>query len=178
MFITAFLFASALDQALAYPAQPQRFQERNSAYVQGTLNLVFSERAVLRLRDDGNYDLIRVDKIGVDAVEPPPADHQGPLNKAEEGTITLALHGNARLGILVKIENATGRGLKYVGYIVPVAQGRVQPIERTTVCTVPAGIVAFEHWTTPILQFVAGGLEQTDDELPRCETEESIRQNP
>lgn len=155
----------------AHPQRLQQFRKYRSGFVQGTLNIAPAEKTILRLRADGNYDLIRVESIDLDYVTPPQSGSRGPINNAPEGTITFALHGGASTGVLLKIENNTAQGFAYKGYIVPIRQGRAQPIEPTTVCTIPPGKVVYEHWPYPLVQFIAGGFAVSDDAVSTCEVE-------
>lgn|GEM_PF-806866 len=154
-----------------HPQRLQQFRGYRSGFVQGSLNVAPSEKAILRLRADGNHDLIDVESIDLDYVVPPQSGSRGPINNAREGTITFALHGAASLGMLLKIENNTSQGFAYKGFIVPITQGRAQPIQPTTVCTIPPGKVVYEHWPYPLVQFVAGGFAVNDDAVSTCEAE-------
>lgn len=161
---------SLLASGQAAAGELQQFPGTRSAYVQGTLNLAAGERATLRRNEDGSYTLEKVERIGVEDVIPPrsgsPAEAQ--LNGAPAGALRFGLHARRDVGSLLKVENGAGDGLKYAGFIVRVSGGRPGGPTPTSVCTVPAGLVSFEHWPEPVTQIVIGSLERSDDRLPTC----------
>lgn len=169
MFIAALIAATIVQGAqVAHPATPQQFEGRQSAYVQGTLNVAVGERATMRQNADGTYDLIHVDRISVGDVLPPAEGSRADLNKASAGTIRFGLHARQDVGSLLKVENGQDKGLKYAGLIVRYIGGQARGPEVTSVCTVPSGMVSFEHWQEPVIQIVIAGLEPSDDTLPVC----------
>lgn len=170
--VTALVMSAtvALSQ-VPHPSELQQFRGHRSGFVQGTLNIASAEKATLSLRADGNHDLIRVESINLDYVLPPQSGSRGPINNAREGTITFALHGGASSGMLLKIENNTAQGFAYKGYIVPLSQGRALPVQPTAVCSIPPGKVVYEHWPYPLVQFIAGNFEVSDDPVSTCESE-------
>ncbi len=156
------------DPPVAHPATPQRFAGLQSAYIQGTLNVVAGERATLRLNADGTYDLVEVDRIQVRDVMPPEEGSSERPNRAPPGTIRFGLHARQDVGSLLKVENAQGQGLKYFGLIVRYVGGQPLAPTETSVCSVPPGMVNFEHWPEPVIQVVIGNLQRSDDALPVC----------
>ncbi|WP_372707410.1 hypothetical protein [Brevundimonas sp.] len=153
---------------VAHPATPQQFAGRQSAYVQGTLNVATGERATLRLNADGSYDLVDVDRIQVRDVLPPAEGSRDQLNRAAAGTIRFGLHARQDVGSILKVENGQGQGLKYFGLIVRYVGGQARGPVATSVCTVPPGMATFEHWPEPVIQVVIGGLQRSDDAVPTC----------
>lgn len=164
------LMAGMLFQAATppHPATPQQFAGRRSAFVQGTLNLATGERATLRRNADGTFDMVGVDQIQVRDVLPPAEGSRHQPTKAAPGTVRFSLHGRQDIGSLLKIENSQGEGLKYAGFIVRIVNGQPRGPDETSVCTVPPGMVAFEHWREPVIQIAVGGLERSDDIVPTC----------
>jgi hypothetical protein len=160
-------FAVLALTATASAAQTQ------SAYVQGTLNLVAGERATLTRADDVSYELVRAERVTMDAILPPanvkPEDARGLLT-TPTGTLSFALQMRRDVGSLLRVENATGKGLRYTAYIRRVSQGQVTEPARTSVCTVPAGLVVFEHWQEPVVQLVAATFEEVEGDGPVCES--------
>lgn len=161
--------------AVPHPATPQQFPRRQSAYVQGTLNVALGERATMRRNTDGTYDLVRVDRISPRDVLPPEEGSRDALNKAPPGTIRFALHARQDIGSILKVENGQAVGLSYMGFIAPYRGGRARPPEPTSVCTVPAGMATFEHWQEPVVQVVIADLGQSNDALPVCPTQPETR---
>jgi hypothetical protein len=168
--VTVALIAATIVQStqVAYPATPQQFDGRRSAYVQGTLNVAVGERATMRQNAHGTYDLIQVDRISVGDVLPPAEGSRADLNTAPAGTIRFSLHARQDVGSILKVENGQDKGLKYAGFIVRYTGGQARGPEVTSVCTVPSRMVFFEHWQEPVIQIVIGGLEPSDDTLPVC----------
>jgi hypothetical protein len=163
------LSAMALQEApIAHPATPQQFPDRRSGFVQGTLNVASGERAILRQNDDGTYDLIGVDRIGVEAVLPPGNRSTAAVNGADAGTVRFGLHGRQDVGSLLKVENGQPEGLAYAGYIVRYVGGQARGPVATSVCTVPPGMVSYEHWPEPVIQIVIGELQRSQDTVPTC----------
>lgn len=169
MLLTA-LIAGILAQTapVPYPATPQRFEGRQSGFVQGTLNLAVGERATLRQNSDGTYDLVRVDRIEVSDVLPPASGSSDHPNGAAPGTVRFSLHGRRDVGSLLKVENNQAEGLKYSGHLVRYIGGGPRGPTATSVCTVPAGMATFERWPEPVIQVVVGSLIRSDDVLPTC----------
>lgn len=169
LFLTA-LMAGMLVQSeqVAHPATLQQFPGRRSGFVQGTLNVIAGEQATLRRNEDGTYDLVRVDRIQVGDVLPPADGSRDHPNTAEPGTIRFGLHGRQDVGSLLKVENGQDQGLKYFGLVVRYVGGQPRGPEATSVCSVPPGMVNFEHWPEPVIQVVVSGLEKSDDALPVC----------
>lgn len=154
----------------ASQAELQQFPGTRSGFVQGTLNLAAGERATLRRNDDGSYTLEKVERIGVEDVLPPRSgtpDTPSP-NGAPAGALRFGLQARRDVGTLLKVENGAGEGLKYQGYVVRFVGGQPREPAPTSVCTVPAGLVSYEHWPEPIIQVVIGGLERSDDRMPTC----------
>lgn len=151
-----------------HPATPQRFAGRQSAYVQGTLNVAAGERATLRQNADGTYDLVRVDRIQVRDVLPQAEGSRDHPNDAAPGTIRFGLHARQDVGSLLKVENGQAEGLKYAGHVVRYVGGEARGPTPTSVCTVPPGMANFEHWPEPVIQVVIGGLTRSDDAVPTC----------
>ncbi|PZO01688.1 MAG: hypothetical protein DCF28_09575 [Alphaproteobacteria bacterium] len=169
MFFLALVSVMAVQDApAAYPPTPQQFRGRTSAFVQGTLNVAAGERATLRLNADGTYDLVRVDRIRVGDVLPPAAGSTGTINGAEPGTLRFGLHAREDFGSVLKVENGQAQGLAYSGFVVRYVGGQARGPEATSVCSVPPGLVSYEHWPEPVIQVVVGGLRRSDDTLPTC----------
>lgn len=152
----------------AYPTTPQRFPDRQSTFIQGTLNVALGERATLRANADGAYDLIRVDRIEISDVMPPANGSTGAINEAEAGTLRFGLHARQDVGSLLKVENGQSSGLAYSGFVVRYAGGQSRGPEATSVCTVPPGSTTFEHWPEPLIQVVIGGLTRSEDTVATC----------
>ncbi|WGM30639.1 hypothetical protein [Brevundimonas sp. NIBR11] len=169
MLFIALVSALALqDPPPAYPPTPQRFPDRQSAFIQGTLNIAIGERATLRANADGTYDLIGVDRIQIGDVMPPAAGSTATINEAEAGTLRFSLHANQDVGSILKVENSHSEGLAYSGFVVRFAGGQAQGPEATSVCTVPPGMANFEHWPEPVIQVVIGSLRKSEDTVPTC----------
>lgn len=166
MLLTALLASMAL-QAV-HPETPQQFDGHSSSFVQGTLNVAIGERATLRRNADGTYDLVRVERIAVDDVLPPAEGSRGSLNGAAPGTLRFGLHARQDVGSLLKVENGQDQGLRYAGFVVRYVGGRAHGPGATSVCTVPPGMVSYEHWPEPVIQVVVGALERSDDAVPVC----------
>lgn len=165
----ALMFGLLIQSApLPHPATPQTFEGRQSAYVQGTLNVASGERATLRRNADGTYDLVRVDRIRVEDVLPPREGSRGNPNRAAPGTIRFSLHARQDVGSILKVENGQEEGVKYHAFIVRYVRGQPQGPSATSVCSVPAGMLTFEHWPEPVVQVVVGGLEPSNDATPTC----------
>ena len=156
------------DAPVAHPATPQQFRDRRSAYVQGTLNVAAGERATLRQNADGTYDLVRVDRIQVRDVLPPTDGSNAAPDEADAGTLRFGLHARQDVGSLLKVENGQSEGLAYSGFIVRQVGGQARGPDATSVCTVPPGMVNYEHWPEPVVQVVIGGLRRSDDTVPTC----------
>ena len=155
-------------QTPSHPPTPQRIEGRASGFVQGTLNLGFGERATLRRRPDGAYDLIAVDRIGITDVLPPQEGSTASINGAAPDTIRFGLMGQGGVGTLLKVENGQDAGLKYSGHILRYVGGQIREPVETSVCTVPPGLVSFERWPEPVFQIVIGALQRSDDTVPTC----------
>ncbi|MBB5744512.1 hypothetical protein [Brevundimonas variabilis] len=169
MLVLALVSAVILQDApVAYPPTPQQFRGRTSGFVQGTLNVAAGERATLRLNADGTYDLVGVDRIAVGDVLPPAEGSTGTINGAEAGTLRFGLHARQDIGSVLKVENGQTQGLGYAGYVVRYVGGQARGPEATSVCTVPPGMVTYEHWPEPVIQVVVGGLRRSDDTVPTC----------
>lgn len=169
MLFTALMAGMVVQGAqLSYPATPQQFAGRRSAFVQGTLNVAAGERATLRRNPDGTYDLVRVDRIRIRDVLPPAEGSRDQPNKAAPGTVRFSLHGGQDVGSLLKVENGQDEGLKYAGFIVRFVGGQPRGPAASAVCTVPPRMATFEHWQEPLIQVVVGGLERSDDMVPTC----------
>lgn len=166
-------FAAVLLAATAGPGLAQESPPTRSAYVQGSLNLAAGERVVLRRADDGTYTMAGTERVEMSAVLPPagtkPEDVRGLLTTAP-GTLSFALQLRRDVGSLLRVENATGKGLRYVAYIRRVSGGQTTEPLRTSVCTVPPGLVVFEHWQEPVIQVVAASFEDVEGEAPVCES--------
>lgn len=158
----------AYGSQVPHPATPQQFEGRRSSYVQGTLNVVAGERATLRQNVDGTYDLVRVDRIEVRDVLPPPEGSRDHPNGAAPGTVRFSLHLRQDVGSLLKVENGQDQGLGYSGFIVRIVGGQARGPAKTSVCTVPPGMANFEQWPEPVIQIVIGGLRRSDDAVPIC----------
>ncbi|MDP3803904.1 hypothetical protein [Brevundimonas sp.] len=158
----------AYSAQVPHPATPQQFEGRRSSYVQGTLNVAAGERATLRRNADGTYDLVRVDRIEVRDVLPPAEGSRDHPNGAEAGTLRFGLHMRQDVGSLLKVENGQDQGLQYAGFIVRYVGGHAREPDATSVCTVPPGMVNFEHWPEPVIQVVIGSLARSDDAVPSC----------
>ncbi len=169
MLLIAFVSALVLqDLPPTYPPTPQQFPDRQSTFIQGTLNVASGERATLRANADGTYDLIGVDRIRIADVMPPAEGSTDTINEAQAGTLRFSLHANRDVGSLLKVENGQSVGLAYSGYVVRLAGGQAHGPEATSVCTVPPGMANFEHWPEPVIQVVIGGLRHSDDIVPTC----------
>lgn len=169
MLRVALMAALTLQEApLAHPATPQQIEGYRSAFVQGTLNVAIGERATLRRNADGTYDLVAVERIEFGDVRPPAEGSVGPINHASDGTLRFGLQARRDVGSILKVENNQGDGLRYSGHIVRYVGGQARGPAATSVCTVPAGKVSYEHWPEPVLQVVIGGLQRSDDALPTC----------
>jgi len=170
--LTVGLFVlSLLALGQASPSEIQRFPGARSAYVEGSLNLAVGERATLRRSEDGSYTLEQVERIEFHEVLPPragsrPDDPQ--LNGAPAGSLRFGLHARRDVGSVLKVENGTEDGLKYSGFIVRLTGGQSRGPIETSVCTVPASLISFEHWPEPVTQVVIGGLERSEDRVPTC----------
>lgn len=168
MLLTALMAGIAIQATPPHPATPQRFPDRQSGFVQGTLNIAIGERATLRQNADGSYDLVRVDRIQVRDVLPPAEGTRSNPNGAAPGTIRFALSARQDVGSVLKVENGQNTGLKYSGFVVRYVGGQAQSPAETSVCTVPAGMVNYERWPEPVIQVVVGGLQPSDDTVPTC----------
>lgn len=169
MLLTALLAGTLMHAVQAvHPATPQQFPGRRSSFVQGTLNLAAGERAVLRRNAEGLLDLVEVERIEVKEVLPPAEGSRDHPNQTAPGTLRFALQGRRDVGSLLKVENGQDEGLRYQAYVVRYVGGQARGPAATSVCTVPAGMAAFERWPEPVIQVVVGGLERTDDALPTC----------
>lgn len=169
----AAILAAALLAAAAGPGAAQEVRPTQSAYVQGSLNLAAGERVVLRRADDGTFALVGTERVEMDAILPPadakPEDARGLLTAAP-GTLSFALQLRRDVGSLLRVENATGKGLRYVAYVRRISNGQTTQPMRTSVCTVPPGLVVFEHWREPVIQVVAAGFEDVEGDAPICES--------
>lgn len=158
---------------LGAPAAAQDAGPLRSAYLEGSLNLIAGERVVLIRGGDGGFAQSAGDRVAMEDVLPPaeakPEDLRGLVTTAP-GTVSFALQLRQDVGSLLRVENATGKGLKYVAYIRRVSGGEVSEPARTSVCTVPAGLVAFEHWPDPVVQVIAAGFEDAEGDAPVCES--------
>lgn len=169
MLLTALIAGIVLQGAqAAYPATPQQVSGRRSSFVQGTLNVAAGERATLRRNADRTYDLVQVDRIQIRDVLPPAEGSRDHPNQAAPGTVRFGLQARQDVGSLLKVENGQDQGLKYAGFIVRYVGGQAQGPAATSVCTVPPGLVSFEHWPEPVIQIVIGDLERSDDAMPTC----------
>lgn len=166
--------AGVLLVGLAFPAAAQEVSTQ-SAYVQGSLNLLLGERVVLTRADDGTYALSSVGNVQIGDILPPagakPEDARGLLT-TPQGTLSFGLQARRDVGSILRVENATGKGLRYVAYIRRVVQGAVTEPRRTSVCTVPPGLVVFEHWPEPVFQVIAASFEDVEGDAPVCESHE------
>ncbi|RZJ01180.1 MAG: hypothetical protein EON90_04420 [Brevundimonas sp.] len=144
-----------------------------SAYVQGSLNLLLGERVTLTRSDDGTYALTSVGLVQITDILPPadtkPEDVRGLLT-TPAGTLSFGLQSRRDVGSILRVENATGKGIRYVAYIRRVSQGAVTEPRRTSVCTVPPGLVVFEHWPEPVFQVIAASFEDVEGDAPVCES--------
>lgn len=164
---TLAVIAPPQDARAAHPETPQRFEGRGSAFVQGTLNVAIGERATLRRNAQGDYDLVAVDRIRMEDVLPPTEGSSAPAGPPA-GVLRFGLHARRDVGSILKVENGEEEGLKYVGLIVRYVGGQASGPRETSVCTVPSGLMNFEHWPEPVIQVVIGSLQRSDDALPVC----------
>ncbi len=167
--------AIAVPAASQSPRTPpeQGSRRAQSAYVQGSLNLAIGERVVLRPSADGAFELVEARFLGIDAALPPAAGSQTRFEdvfKAEPGTIALSLGARQDVGSFLKIENGLDRAFAYTGFIARYQGGRRREPARTSVCTVPAGKLGYEHWNEPVIQAVLANFSTRDDAAPVCES--------
>ena len=172
MFLAALMAGIVAQAAPApYPATPQQFPNRRTGFVQGTLNVAAGERATLRRNANGTYDLIGVDRIQIGDVLPPKEGSREVPNGAAAGTLRFGLSARQDVGSILKIENGQDVGLEYGAFVVRYVGGQPRGPAATSVCTVPAGMVGYEHWPEPVIQVVVGGIQKSDDALPTCPPE-------
>lgn len=148
-------------------------QTARSAYVQGTLNIAAGERIVLRRLDDGTFETVNAQVVGMDAALPPTNGSEADLTtlmKAEPGTIAVTLGGRRETGSFLKIENGLDQNLDYRGFIVRIVGGERRGPHRTSVCTVMAGKAGFEHWNEPVIQAVLAEMKTVEGDRPVCES--------
>lgn len=150
------------------PAQVAR-----SVYVEGTLNLAVGERVTLRGLDDGTFQFVKAEVVGLEAALPPATGSHvdmAALMAAQSGTIAFTLGLSPDVGSFLKIENGLAWTFKFVGFIVRFVGGREHGPHRTSVCTVPSGKLGFEHWPEPVIHAVLGELQLVEGDRPVCES--------
>ena len=169
--VTALCLALALVSPVL--AQDGASRAPRSAYVQGTLNVVAGERVTLRQLDSGAFELVKAEVVGPEAALPPAnatSADAARLNTAAPGTVVFTLGLRRDVGSFLKVENGLETGFGYVGYIVRYVGGQAHGPNRTSVCTVPPGVAAFEHWNEPVIQAIAGTLKANEDKTPVCKS--------
>lgn len=145
----------------------------HSAYVHGSLNLAAGERVVLKQEADGSFTFVGAQFVGLDAALPPQPGQRADLatlNRAEPGTIAISLGARRDAGSFLKIENGLDKNLKYIGFVVRFVGGQARGPARTSVCTVMAGKLGFEHWNEPVIQMVMANLSTVEGEAAICES--------
>ncbi len=174
--LTAVLFALTLASEApapgpkpATPGAQASTPVTRSAFAQGTLNLVAGERVTLRRQPDGGYVLDHVERVRVEDIAPPADGSRAKtLNGASVETVRFALQAHPDIGTILMVENGTSESLMYDAFIVRIAGGKRQPPSKTSVCTIPPGLVSFEHWPEPVIQVLAGSLKATPEKTPTC----------
>lgn len=164
----------ALAQTPPTPDTPATAQRpTRSGYVQGSLNIAAGERVALKQEADGTFTFVGAEFVGLDAALPPQPGQRADLatlNRAASGTIAVSLGGRRDVGSFLKIENGLDKNLKYVGFVVRFVGGQPRGPARTSVCTVMAGKLGFEHWNEPVIQMVMADLSTVEGEAAVCES--------
>lgn len=128
--------------ALVAPAPPR------SKFENGVLTLMMGERAILRLGEDGTFSLVRAEADGAD-------------DKAEPGTIVFSLSNS--MGTMLMVQSGLERPLRYDAYF---DRARRQ---RTSTCTVMAGLMGMEQWGQSVSQFTLTNFRLVGDDQMTCE---------
>lgn len=157
---------SVLAAAIVSQETPAR-----SDVIQNTGNIAFGERLVVRRTPDGieRVEATRPGPAAAIPVQPTNGVSGNPLVTTQSGTIAFGLGGSRETGSILRVENATDGAIAYDAYIVRFVGGQTRGPDRTNVCTVPAGLAAFETWPEPVVQVVIGNVWAAEGDVAVCE---------
>lgn len=128
-----------------------------------TLQLVFGERAVIHLGEDGAPVLDASEK-GKLAIAHPVGTVTESFAKPEAGQIAVALDGSVeKKASYLKVWNGLDRPIAYRAGILVLQGGKLVPA-TVKVCAVPAGGVGYETWPRPVVAVALGSFETTADD--------------
>jgi hypothetical protein len=121
------------------------------------LQVVFGERAVVRLGDKGQPQLDKVEK-GKLAIAHPVGSVQETFAKPEAGQIAIALDGSAeKKASYLKVWNGLDYPVIYKAGVLVLVGGKLEPAQ-VRVCAVPAGATHYETWPRPVVAVALGSF--------------------
>jgi hypothetical protein len=120
----------------------------------------------------GERIVVRLDAKGRPHVESAgPA--AGPIlsggSPVQDGTMVFTLDEDETAGWTLKAENGLPTAMLY-GAMIGVAAGPGLGVARTSICTVPAGIVGLERWRDEVVLIALGPFAPRDADQLTCET--------
>lgn len=159
---------AASAQAPAAPAQQQLSFEPKTKVDGKVLQVIFGERALVRLDDGGLPVLDGVEKGQLAAAHPAGAV-QETYAAPGPGLVAAALDGSAeKRASVLKVWNRTGHALQYQA-IALVLHGQSLTPTLAPTCPVPAGGVRTETWPAPVVAVGLSGFKPaTKAALARC----------
>ncbi|GAA0654863.1 hypothetical protein [Brevundimonas lenta] len=128
--------------AIVAPAAPR------SKFEDGVLTLVRGERAILRQDDGGTFSLVRAEAANGEVT-------------AEPGTVVFTLDNS--MGTALRVKSGLSKPMRYDAYFDEARRN------RTSTCTVRAGLMVFEHWGQSVPQFTLANFRIVGDDEMTCE---------
>ena len=136
--------------------------------------LIPGERVVLKIADDGTLTLLSANRLAPGAVVSPVPGPDGKIppsaviNTAAPGRLVASFVVSRETGSLIKFESGVLRHLRYRAGIVTVAADQSLKTAPTSVCSILANKISFEHWEQPVFRVVFGGFADQPGETPVC----------
>lgn len=127
------------------------------------LQVVFGERAVFHLNENGEPVLDRVEK-GKLAVAHPPGAAKESFTKPAAGKLAVALDGSAeKKASYLKIWNGLDYPVAYRAGVLVLVKGKLAPF-AAKVCAVPAGGTTYETWPRPVVAVAVASFAKAKDD--------------
>lgn len=121
------------------------------------LQVVFGERAVFHLGEQGQPQIDRVEK-GQLAVAHPAGTVKEAFDKPDAGQLAIALDGSAeKKASYLKVWNGLDYPVIFKAGILVLSHGVLEP-SQVRVCAAPAGETHYETWPRPVVAVALGGF--------------------
>jgi hypothetical protein len=138
----------ALPGAVAAPAPAVAPAPPRSRFENGVLTLVMGERAILRRAEDGSFSLVKAEAANGEAT-------------AEPGTVVFTLRNT--MGTSLLVQSGLDKAFRYDAYF----DSRRR--QKTSTCTVMAGIMGFEQWGEAVAAFTLTNFRVVGDDAMVCD---------